>query len=157
MSLQHQIVKAQTSLHYEQARELIETYAASRNFDAALAKIFDELDHLETYYPVLLLAYREDRPMGCVAFQELEEGVCEMKRLFVLPDFRGLGIGAQLIAGLIREAEDLGYRWMRLDSHPSMLKAQELYARFGFREIGRYNQNPIPGIRFFELQLSQGV
>lgn len=157
MPLQHQIVKAQTNLHYEQARRLIEAYATSRNFDAALAKIFDELDHLEFYYPVLLLAYFDDRPAGCVAFQELEAGICEMKRLFVLPDFRGRGVGARLVARLIQEAKDLGYRSMRLDSHPSMLKAQELYSRFGFREIGRYNQNPIPGIRFFELQLSQGV
>lgn len=157
MPLQHQIVKAQTSLHYEQARGLIKTYAASRNFDAALAKIFNELDHLESYYPVLLLACFDNRPAGCVAFQELEEGICEMKRLFVLPDLRGLGIGAQLAARLIQEARDLGYRSMRLDSHPSMLKAQELYSRFGFRKIDRYNQNPIPGILFFELQLSKDV
>lgn len=80
-----------------------------------------------------------------------------MKRLFVLPDFRGLGIGGLLIASLIQNAQKLGYHKMRLDTHPSMILAQELYRKFGFYEIGRYNQNPIPGIRFFELRLNRGV
>ncbi|PHN07308.1 GNAT family N-acetyltransferase [Flavilitoribacter nigricans] len=151
------IIQVSTPDQYRQVRALIETYAASRNFDAALANLFKELDDLPAYYPIILLAYRDERPVGCVAFQELEAGICEMKRLFVLPEYRALGIGAQLIQELIRGAREMGYRVMRLDTHPSMLRAQELYRSFGFTEIGRYNQNPIPGIRFFELRLSEGV
>lgn len=157
MSLDTKIIRAHTDLQYQQARQLIEIYAASRNFDAALAKVFHEMDHLREYYCVLLIAYHNGQPAGCVAIQELEPGICEMKRLFVLPDFRGFQIGSKLVERLIQEARELDYHLMRLDSHPGMLKAQELYQRFGFREIGRYNQNPIPGIRFFELQLSEGV
>lgn len=151
------ISRVETATQYQQVRRLIETYAASRNFDAALANLSRELNDLAAYYPLILLALQESRPAGCVAVQELEPGICEMKRLFVQPEFREAGIGRQLIATLIREARKLGYTTMRLDTHPSMTKAQELYRSFGFKEIGRYNQNPIPGIRFFELQLLEGV
>lgn len=151
------IFQVRTKEQYQEARELIEIYAASRNFDPALANLSKEVDDLPAYYPLILLAYHEDQPAGCVAIQELETKICEMKRLFVLPDFRGLGIGGLLIASLIQNAQKLGYHKMRLDTHPSMILAQELYRKFGFYEIGRYNQNPIPGIRFFELRLNRGV
>ena len=151
------IFHVRTKEQYQEARELIEIYAASRNFDAALANLSKEVDDLPAYYPLILLAYHEGQPAGCVAIQELETKICEMKRLFVLPDFRGLGIGGLLIASLIQNAQKLGYHKMRLDTHPSMTLAQELYRKFGFYEIGRYNQNPIPGIRFFELRLNRGV
>lgn len=147
------IVAATTEAHYRQARRLIETYAALRNFDAALAGIGKELERLPDHYVLLLLAYRHDQPAGCVAIQQLEESICEMKRLFVDPAFRGYGIGRRLVAAIIDGARARGFQYMRLDSHPSMTVAQKLYGEFGFREIGRYNQNPIPGIRFFELQL----
>lgn len=152
-----QITQVSTPEQYQQVRQLIETYAASRNFDAALANLFKELSELSSYYSLILLAFQEHEAIGCVAIQDLEEGICEMKRLFVLPKFRGFGVGGQLIAELIQRAKDLGYKRMRLDTHPSMLRAQQVYRSFGFSEIGRYNQNPIPGIRFFELQLTRGV
>lgn len=152
-----EILTVNTAPHYQHVRKLIEEYAAMRKFDAALANLSRELDQLSTYYPLILLAFAGDQPTGCVAIQELEAGICEMKRLFVSPHFRGQGIGALLIAGIIKKAKRLGYSYMRLDTHPSMTQAQALYRRFGFTEIGRYNQNPIPGIRFFELRLSEDV
>lgn len=152
-----EILTVNTDPHYQHVRKLIEEYAAMRKFDAALANLSRELDQLSTYYPLILLAYARDQPTGCVAIQELEAGICEMKRLFVSSHFRGRGIGALLIADIIKKAKRLGYSYMRLDTHPSMTQAQALYRRFGFTEIGRYNQNPIPGIRFFELRLSEDV
>lgn len=152
-----QIVTVQSDLQYRQVRQLIERYAISRNFDAALANIFNEMDKLPEYYPLILMAYWHGQPAGCVAIQVLEEGICEMKRLYVPIDFRGHGIGRQLIATLIEKSRASGFRVMRLDSHPTMTQAQALYRSFGFTEIGRYNQNPIPGIRFFELHLAEGV
>lgn len=151
------IMQAGKELHYRQVRELIEQYAASRNFDAALARLDDELQKLPEYYPLLLLAHHRGEPAGCVAIQQLTETICEMKRLYVPPEFRNLGIGRELIAAIIAGAKKLGYEYMRLDTHPSMQRAQDIYQQYGFREIGRYNQNPIPGIRFFELRLSGGV
>ena len=80
-----------------------------------------------------------------------------MKRLYVKPQFRKAGIGRLLVEQLIAEAGNCGFQRMRLDTHPQMLSAHKLYHSFGFQEIERYNQNPIPGIRFFELQLGRGV
>jgi ribosomal protein S18 acetylase RimI-like enzyme len=154
MAATTQIIEVRTPEQYREVRQLLESYAASRNFDAALSNLFKEIEDLADYYPLILLAYQERKPVGCVAIQELDAETCEMKRLFVLPEFRRLGIGAQLIASLIQGAKKRGYQRMRLDTHPNMLRAQELYRSFGFSEIDRYNQNPIPGIRFFELRLS---
>lgn len=157
MSSDLQIVVVQTDDQVQQVRTLIHEYAASRNFDAALAGIQSEMDRLRTYYPLILLAQHRDEPAGCVAIQPLEEGICEMKRLFVRPHFRRTGIGRHLVRRLLEEASLRGFERMRLDSHPKMKNAQALYRSFGFREIARYNQNPIPGILFFELHLDQRV
>jgi GNAT superfamily N-acetyltransferase len=151
------IKTVQTDIQYQEVRRLIEEYAASRNFDAALAKIFVELDQLAEYYPLMLIAYWKNQAAGCVAIQVLEEGICEMKRMYVSPDFRGQGIGQELIKSIVEAAKNRNFRRIRLDTHPQMLAAQKLYQNFGFKEIERYNQNPIPGIRFFELQLFKGV
>lgn len=79
-----------------------------------------------------------------------------MKRLYsyILPAFRGQGMARALIAALLQQARTAGYRRMRLDSHPHMHAAHHLYQQvFGFYEIERFNDNPTPGIRFFELVL----
>ena len=84
--------------------------------------------------------------LGCVALRALEDaGICEMKRLYVRPAGRGLGIGQALVAAVIAAAEARGYAEMRLDSMPMMTKAIALYRRFGFVEIPAYCYNPVPG------------
>jgi ribosomal protein S18 acetylase RimI-like enzyme len=81
--------------------------------------------------------------------------VCEMKRLYVRPAYRGHGIGRMLVARIIREATEAGYRRMRLDSLPSMGAALQLYRRLGFREIAPYTANPVVGAVFLELELDR--
>jgi ribosomal protein S18 acetylase RimI-like enzyme len=76
-----------------------------------------------------------------------------MKRLYVSPDARGLGLGRALVLRIVDEARKLGYRAMRLDTLPQMGNAQALYAGFGFRDIEPYYNTPIPGTRFMELDL----
>lgn len=76
-----------------------------------------------------------------------------MKRLYVRPATRGSGTGRALVDASITRARELGYRVMRLDTLPAMDAARALYLSHGFRPIGRYNDNPIPGVLFFELEL----
>src|SRR3984957_939617 len=94
--------------------------------------------------------------LGCVAVRPLEgSAVCEMKRLYVRPAARGLGIGAALVAAIITSAEELGYAEMRLDTLPAMAEAFALYQRFGFLQIPAYYHNPVPGTVYLGKRLSR--
>ena len=92
--------------------------------------------------------------VGCVGLRPWDEAACEMKRLYVRPEFRGCGAGCTLVNEVIAAARSLGYRRMLLDTLPSMQKAHDLYRSLGFREIAPYPKKPIPGALFFELDLS---
>jgi ribosomal protein S18 acetylase RimI-like enzyme len=103
----------------------------------------------------LLLATVSGRPAGCVALRPFpEQTTCEMKRLFVLPEYRGSGAGASLITSVIELARARGYTFMRLDTHPeSMGAAVKLYQSFGFLEVAADPITPVEGLSYMELQL----
>ncbi len=101
----------------------------------------------------LILARVAGEPAGCVALRPLSEEVAEMKRLYVRPDARGMGIGRTLAECVIDEARALGYRAVKLDTLPGMKDAQRLYAELGFVETAPYNENPVDGVRFLALPL----
>ena len=101
----------------------------------------------------LLLAISDQKFAGCIAMRDLEKNICEMKRLFVRPQWRGTKLGRLLAETLIQRARDLGYKLMRLDTLPSMDRAQKLYSSLGFYEIEPYRFNPIAGTSFMELKL----
>lgn len=152
-----QIVPADTSIRIQEARTLLEVYASSLDFDLDFQDFKRELAEFPGAYEeqdgALLLAQSGDKVIGCVALRRLERGTCEMKRLYVIPELRGKGIGWSLALAVIEEARRLGYQRMRLDTVSSMRQAIKLYADLGFKTISAYRHNPIEGAKFMELKL----
>jgi ribosomal protein S18 acetylase RimI-like enzyme len=160
----YQLVEADTTAQFEAARILIQEYAEQihvlmdvdlsfQNFDAEL----DRLPHM--YGPpsgCLLLASSDGEWAGCCALRRLDQGVCEMKRLYVRPSARGANLGRRLAQYIVAKAGALGYRWMVLDTLEDMIAAQTLYRSLGFRETRPYYPNPMAGVTYMELIISPG-
>jgi putative acetyltransferase len=145
----------------ERIRELFEEYAAALNLDLGFQGFEEELATLPGLYNPpggrLLLASWNGAVAGCVGLRPLQSGTCEMKRLYVRPAYRGLGLGTTLVGRIINEAVTAGYVSLRLDSLPSMGAALALYRRLGFREIPAYRENPVPGTVYLERQLGSPI
>ena len=153
------IIHARTPDHYEQVRKLFQQYADSLGFDLEFQDFSRELATLPGEYApprgCILLAAREAEYVGCVALRPLESRICEMKRLYVLPGFRGQKIGRDLAQGIIAEARLCGYEHMRLDTIETMTAAKSLYLSLDFRPIKPYRFNPLDNPTYFELDLRQ--
>jgi ribosomal protein S18 acetylase RimI-like enzyme len=133
-------------------RELITEYASSLGVDLSFQDLDHELATLDAFYELIFLARDETRAAGCVALRRIVT-TCEMKRLYVRPQFRGHDLGRRLAQRIIDEARQRGYQRMRLDTLPTMTAAIPLYRSLGFVEIEPYRFNPVEGTRFMELKL----
>lgn len=154
--------QAATANEIEAARDLFKEYAASLGFSLCFQSFDQELASLPGDYAppggrLILASWIEgerEKLAGCVAVHRLDDGVCEMKRLYVRPEFRGKGIGQALAAAVVEEAREIGYRRMRLDTVPSVMgTAVAMYRSMGFREIAAYRVNPVEGAIYMELDL----
>jgi GNAT superfamily N-acetyltransferase len=146
----------------QQARTLFQEYEASLGISLCFQNFAQELANLPGDYAPprgrLLLAQEFDQLMGCVALRphERTDGppTCEMKRLFVRPEYRARGLGRVLVEAIIEEARKIGYAHMRLDTLPGRMdRAIELYRTVGFVEIEPYYHSPVDSTKFMELDL----
>jgi ribosomal protein S18 acetylase RimI-like enzyme len=158
MTMGQTILKMTSSDDVDAVRVLFREYAGSQGIDLYLRNFEQELTQLPGEYAppggCLLLATAGAEPVGCVALRKLHDDVCEMKRLYVRRQFRGLGLGRRLVEQVTREARHVGYQAIRLDTIQTVMEsAIALYRSLGFREIPAYCFNPIPGAVFMELPL----
>ena len=153
------IIHAQTQEHYQWVCKLFQQYADYLGLDLEFQGFSQELANLPGEYAppfgCILMAVRAKEFVGCVALRPLEDKICEMKRLFVLPGYRGQKIGRDLARGIIDEARTKGYARMRLDTIESMTEAQQLYRSLGFRPIKPYRYNPLYNPSYMELDLHE--
>ncbi len=154
------IVMAESRGELNQVSRLFLEYASSLGFDLCFQNFDKELAELPGEYApplgCLLLAYYKGKAAGCAALRNMSNGVCEVKRMYVRPEFRGKGIGKKLALTTIKEAYRMGYKFMRLDTLSSMKEAIALYHSLGFKDIKPYRYNPIAGAVFMELALPEG-
>lgn len=160
---------------------LFSGYAASLGIDLTFQSFQDELDSLPGKYDesqggaLLIARAHRDFPqeqnipdvstlnssthdalvVGCVALRRSANNWCEMKRLYVLPEARGLRLGDKLVVAIIANAKSLGYSGIRLDTLPDMIAAQRLYRRHGFVEIDSYYDTPIDATIFMGCEFAK--
>ena len=151
---------AATATDLESVRTLFREYADSLGVNLDYQGFEEEVRDLPGKYAppsgTLVLAFNDEELVGCVGVRAIDDEIAEMKRLYVRPSGRGLGLGRTLAEVAIRFATVTGYSRMRLDTLPQMDRAQELYRSLGFMPIDAYRYSAVPGTVFLELVLTSG-
>ena len=145
------------ALQLEHVRQFFRNYAAWLGVDLSYQNFDREMATLPGAYAPpqgrLLYAERDGSPAGCVGIRPLSEGICELKRLYVSPPHRGLGVGRELALAAINAAREIGYSKVLLDTLPAMRIAVRLYRELGFQETPAYYRTPVEGTQFLALDL----
>jgi len=152
------LIQVKSDEEIQEARRLFEEYAAWLGVDLCFQNFDNELAELPgDYVPPsgrLFLAVENNQVAGCVAIRKIGADMCEMKRLYVRPAFRGQGLGRTLAEKIIEAAREIGYARMRLDTLPRRMDpAIAMYRSLEFKTIEPYYDNPIEGVVFLELEL----
>jgi ribosomal protein S18 acetylase RimI-like enzyme len=144
-----------------QIRKLFNEYVADLGVNLDFQDFKSELKQLPGKYApptgALFVVKDNNDYCGCVALKALSEDICELKRLYVRPQFRGESLGRKLIKIALNKAAQLDYQFIRLDTLKSLVPAIKLYHDLGFYEISSYNGNPLPGAIFLEKELKEAV
>ncbi len=153
--MQYTIPVNQTQL--QDAINLFTTYANSLNISLDFQNFEEELHIINSMYGsptgCLLLVYDQEAPIACAAYRKIGDGICELKRMYIQPNYRGQGIGQELVKLLCEKAKLNGYNLMRLDTLDFMIPAITLYHNNGFYDIDAYYHNPNDGVVYMEKQL----
>jgi ribosomal protein S18 acetylase RimI-like enzyme len=152
------LIQAKSPEETQQVRKLFEEYVAWLGINLCFQNFDKEVAELPRDYAPpsgrLLLAIEKDEIAGCIALRRIGEDVCEMKRLYVRPQFRGRGLDRTLTENVIDEARSIGYKRMRLDTLPGKMdRAIAMYRSLGFKNIEPYYNNPVEDAAFMELEL----
>ena len=127
-----------------------QTYLDVQNYD-------EEIKHLEAKYGMpdgrLYVVYCDEELAGCIGLRKIDNRNCEMKRLYVRPEFRGKKIGNLLVEKIIDDAKEIGYSYMLLDTLPFLHSAIYMYKKYGFYEIESYNDSPMDTSIYMKLDL----
>lgn len=157
MAAKLRVLSADDQVELDQVRQFFRNYAAWLGVDLCFQGFGDEMASLPGAYAApegrLFYAEIDGQPAGCVGLRPTTGGMCEMKRLYVEPAHRGLGIGRDLVLAAIRSAKDLGYRRIMLDTMPAMRIALKLYREMGFKEAPAYYPTPVEGAILLSLDL----
>ena len=152
-----EFIIAETQEDYREARVLLREYEAESEVDLCFLGFEEEIETLERMYGPpggrFLLLRVEERTAGCVALEDSGGKICEMKRLYVRPEFRGKGLGRKCAEEVVQIAREMGYASVRLHTLPSMRAAIALYRSMGFAEIAPYDETPVEDVLFMELGL----
>ena len=152
-----QLLQATTPREWDEAQRLVREYAASLNVDLSFQNFDHELQHFTTEYApptgAFILADDAGQYVACIGLRQFAEGIGEIKRLYVVPAARGLGLGRLLVERIIVVAREAGYSALLLDTLPFMKEAQSLYVALGFKPTAPYRYNPVAGSAFLRLDL----
>jgi len=155
--IEMEIIHVKTAKHLDEIRQLFRKYENFLGVDLCFQGFEEELARLPGEYAPpkgsLLLAVDGKNTAGCVAVREFNCDVCEMKRLYLRPKYRGVGLGRKLAKKIIEEAERIGYSSIRLDTLKNLKEAMGLYESLGFKRVDPYYENPLPDVIYWELQL----
>jgi carbonic anhydrase len=153
------LTQAESSADIDEARALFKEYEASLGISLCFQSFDQELANLPGDYSPpsgrLLLARIGAKVAGCIALRRINGDTCEMKRLYLRPEFRGTGLGGKMVEAILSEARQIGYSKMRLDTLPGRMdNAIKLYRSIGFKEIPAYYDTPLSDTLYMELDLT---
>ena len=155
--LEYDLIVAKSPDHFTAGRGLFKEYAESLDFDLCFQNFDQELNEIDIQYDSpaggLILVRHAGDFIGCAGIRKFENRIAELKRMYIRPGYRGLGLGKILLEKSIALAKEKGYERVRLDTLQSMVSASQLYRKLGFYAIEPYRFNPSEDVLYFEKQI----